>query len=345
MPDITVVIPSYNRGEYISEALDSVLMQKTDYDYKIIIADDCSSDNTSEIVENYIKKYPDKITFLKADKNQKLYKNVLRAYEITKTDYFCVLDADDFWIDEHKIQKALDFLEKHKDFTIYATNTLIQDKEGKRSHFNKSPQKDSTFEDYLDGKAALGCTLGGVFRNVIFKNGIPEKMQNLADPIYEQTFRGDSFRNLLHLHEGKAHLEPDYDGVYRTTPDGLWRSKPLLKRKIFNCHLYLSFYEYFDKKYPQLFKKAYEIFDEVNSDLSEYTIEQTQIEKELKELNLKFTKISDENKKFNLLSLKKSKRKQNAKNLAETKIIFKFDDLGAVGKNVCQLDKILKRKK
>ena len=112
MADITIIMPSYNKEKYIAEALDSVFMQETSYNYHIVVADDCSSDKTVEIVRQYQEKYPDKITLLTSDKNQKLYKNILRAYEITKTDYFCVLDPDDYWIDKHKIQKALRLIEQ-----------------------------------------------------------------------------------------------------------------------------------------------------------------------------------------------------------------------------------------
>ena len=89
---LSILMPSYNKGRYIEEALESILMQETDYEYQIIIADDCSTDNTIDIVKSYQDKYSNKIVFLESDKNQGLYKNILRAYQITKTDYFCVLE-------------------------------------------------------------------------------------------------------------------------------------------------------------------------------------------------------------------------------------------------------------
>ena len=223
MANITIIMPSYNRGEYIAEALDSVFMQETNYDYQIIVADDCSTDKSVEIVKQYQKKYPNKIILLTSEKNQKLYRNILRAYEITKTDYFCVLDPDDFWIDKHKIQRALDFLEKNKEFTIYSTDT----------------------------------TTGSIFRNVIFKNGIPEKMKNLECSSQEVSFRGDSFRNIIHLHEGKAHCVPDVDGVYRITNNGIWQSLSELEQNLQNAVMFKDFWLYFDKKYPELLVHSY----------------------------------------------------------------------------------------
>ena len=76
MADLTIIIPSYNKADYISQAFDSIFAQKTTYDYKIIVADDCSYDGTVDIVKQYQEKYPDKIILLTSDKNQKLYKNI-----------------------------------------------------------------------------------------------------------------------------------------------------------------------------------------------------------------------------------------------------------------------------
>lgn len=268
MSDITIIMASYNKENYIAEALDSVFMQETDYDYHIIIADDCSTDRTLEIVNSYQERYPNKITLLTSEKNQKLYKNVLRAYEITKTNYFCVLDPDDYWVDKKKIQKALDFLEQNKDFTIYVTDTKMLFSDGIIKDFIKRDKcVDSTFEDYLSNKAALGCTLGSVFRNVVFKNGIPEKMRNLVSESAEYSFRGDSFRNAIHLYYGKSHCVPESDSVYRVTDDGIWQGISGLEQEILNTNFFKDLWLYFDKKYPELLITSYRKAQKIKHDL------------------------------------------------------------------------------
>ena len=261
MVDITIIMPTYNKEKYIAEALDSVFMQETAYSYQIIITDDCSNDATLNIVKEYQEKYPDKIILLPSEVNQKLYKNILRAYSITKTDYFCVLDPDDYWTDKFKIQKALDFLENNKDFTIYATATMQIFADGTQQKMQSSDTiVDSDFNDFINQRAKLGCTLGAIFRNVIFKNGIPEKMLNITSPSQERSFRADSFRNAIHIHEGKAHYVPEFDAMYRITEEGIWQGTTEFAQNIVNANIYKDLFEYFDCENPELLQFAYKLF-------------------------------------------------------------------------------------
>ena len=146
-------------------------MQETTYSYTIIIADDCSTDKTLEIAEEYRKAYPHIITIMTSEKNQKIYKNTLRAYTTITTKYFCVLDPDDFWIDTKKIQKALDFLETNRDYTIYTGNTQVQYQDkGVQNYIGCNESKTSTFLDYLKSQSIAGHTSSCVFRNIVFNN-------------------------------------------------------------------------------------------------------------------------------------------------------------------------------
>ena len=189
---------------------------------------------------------------------------------MTKTDYFCVLDPDDFWIDEYKIQKALDFLEKNKEYTIYVTDTMLQHPDGRREKYIKRKRvTDSDFQGFLNKKAALGCTLGSVYRNVIFKNGLPEKMTVPISETSYKTFRGDAFRNAVHLHEGKAHCVPFEDAVYRVTEEGLWMGSSKFSQGILTASLNRDLWLYYDKKYPQFLLKSYLAFNSVKDLLAD----------------------------------------------------------------------------
>lgn len=272
--DLTIIMPSYNMGEYISEALDSIFMQKTSYSYQIIVADDCSDDNTIEIVKSYQSKYPNKITLLTSETNQKLYRNVLRAYAITKTPYFCVLDPDDYYLNENFLQKALDFLNQNEDYTIYMSNVYKKMPDGSLEKYFDIEQDyiNVDFQDYINGRSIFSQTSGCVYRNVIFKDGVPEKLLNPPEKSWETSFRGDAFRNVLHIFYGRAHISKDCDTVYRITDKGIWQGMCQIKRDVLNTFIFRDLFTYFDEKYLKLFtyslgffnKACGEFFDEID---------------------------------------------------------------------------------
>lgn len=262
-PTLTIIMPTYNKKQYIGEALDSIFMQKTTYNYEIIVADDASNDGTLDIVQSYSLKYPNKIKLLESKANQKLFKNILRAYAATKTDYFCVLDPDDYWIDEEKIQKALNFLEENRDFTIYTANTNMLYSNGTTKQYITARTKVSDFKDYLQGRVLLGHTSSCVFRNVIFKDALPSKLTKLECESNEVSFRGDSFRNLIHIHKGKAFFQPEIDSVYRITQEGIWQSLDDFKQMLINCIFHKDMWLFFDKEHIELLRNSYKTYQKM----------------------------------------------------------------------------------
>lgn len=251
-------MPTYNRGAYIREALDSVLMQESSYPYEIIIADDCSTDDSLKIAQEYQARNPNKIKILPSSSNQKLFKNIVRVYADLKSDYFCILDPDDFWTDKHKIQKALDFLESHKDFTAYFGNTAYQyeiddDAQGERPdfYFKHDTPFEWNFEEFLKGKSMFGHTSSVIYRNVFFKNGLPPILAN-AKGTQEISFRADSFRNFAHLSKGKSYYSGERDSVYRIVSSGIWTSLDLYERTFIGSIFYKDMWFYFDKQYLEM---------------------------------------------------------------------------------------------
>lgn len=125
---LTSIIFTYNHENSIAKCIDSILEQKTTYPYEIHIWDDCSTDKTSEICRKYAAQYPDKIKLTVQKKNTfcgpYLEMQSLAAIKAIKTPYFCIIDGDDYWCDESKIQIALDFLEAHPEYNGFAHDTL-----------------------------------------------------------------------------------------------------------------------------------------------------------------------------------------------------------------------------
>jgi glycosyltransferase involved in cell wall biosynthesis len=115
-PLVSVAVPVYNQGTYIAKALDSILLQKTDFDIEIVIGDDYSYDNTREILEVFKLKYPDKIKLILAKKNQGVFQNAFDIYKNCLGKYIAILEGDDLWTYENKLQKQFEFLENNPEY-------------------------------------------------------------------------------------------------------------------------------------------------------------------------------------------------------------------------------------
>ncbi len=109
----TMVIIAYNQLDYIEKTINSVLSQKVNFKYKIIIADDGSTDGTSEIVKKYAKKYPEIITPLIREENLGCPDNLFYARHLINTEYWAILEGDDYLTDSNKLQMQFDIMNKN----------------------------------------------------------------------------------------------------------------------------------------------------------------------------------------------------------------------------------------
>ncbi|MBQ7484325.1 MAG: glycosyltransferase [Bacteroidaceae bacterium] len=122
---VSVVVITYNQEEYIARALDSILMQKCSIPFEIIIGEDCSTDRTGEICARYAKQYPDKITLFRNSPNKGLLNNYFDCILACKGKYVADCAGDDFWVDEHKIEKLYTLMEQHPDVTMAHTGYAV----------------------------------------------------------------------------------------------------------------------------------------------------------------------------------------------------------------------------
>lgn len=128
-PILSIYVSVYNHKNYIKEALNSILMQKTDYEYEVLVGDDASTDGTTEILKEYEKKYPSKFTMILREKNinDSDTNNFMDLQRRCRGKYMICLEGDDYWTDERKIDKQIDFLENHPDYIAVAHNCVVVD--------------------------------------------------------------------------------------------------------------------------------------------------------------------------------------------------------------------------
>lgn len=121
---VSVIMITYNHERFIKKAIDSVLMQKMNFSYELIIADDCSPDNTQDIIREYMKSNDNIVPILRK-KNIGISLNVLDAIEHATGEYIAFLEGDDYWIGENKLQKQIDFLDNNREYVSISAESMV----------------------------------------------------------------------------------------------------------------------------------------------------------------------------------------------------------------------------
>lgn len=252
---ITVIMSSYNQSEFIEKAINSVLKQRVNCYFQLIITDDCSIDDSLNIIHKYKKQNTELIQILISKSNCGYLSNILKAVQLLETEYFCLLDADDYWIDNLFLQKAVDFLEAHKDFTIYSSNCMMLYENKTEKPFIESNVKEAVFNfnDLLKNNAIITQTAGTVFRNAVYNKGIPKIIKEAINTPSEPSFRDDTSRYIMHLCKGNAFFKNEITAVYRIHHNGIWAKASTFQKLLRSCVQFYDLGCYFNHKFDSYF--------------------------------------------------------------------------------------------
>lgn len=112
---VSIICTNYNKGDWVREAIDSFLNQKTNFDFEIIIIDDASTDHSYEIIQEYQNKFPEKVRTFRNEVNLGITRTWKKVCQEAKGQYIARCDSDDFWTDSLKLQKQVDLLDASTD--------------------------------------------------------------------------------------------------------------------------------------------------------------------------------------------------------------------------------------
>jgi len=143
-PLVSIICRTYNHEKYISEAIESFLMQKTDFPIEIIIYDDASTDNNANIIGKYKKKYPSIIRPIYQKENQHskgFNRSVRLIYSKAKGKFIASCEGDDYWTDPYKLKKQVEFLEQNTNYIATAHNVRVIDKNNELVSDKLNPYK------------------------------------------------------------------------------------------------------------------------------------------------------------------------------------------------------------
>lgn len=228
-PLVSITCITYNHEMFISQTLESFLMQKTNFPFEILVGEDCSTDNTRSIIQEYCKKYPDILTLVTSEKNVGARKNGIRIRERAKGKYIAMCEGDDFWTDPFKLQKQVDFLESSPDYVMCCHYSKVIDENGETIYLDPNPVPlEYSYEDILVGKRKETRTA-----TILVRNG--EHIRNLGNmEWFMKSHGGDVFFRLFatQVSKGKIFVIPEVMSCYRHHPGGIWsRIDPKVKKK------------------------------------------------------------------------------------------------------------------
>lgn len=212
---ISVCIITYNQKNFISDAIESALKQQTSFKYELVISDDCSTDGTYELCLGYQQKYPDIIRLKRNLSNQGMNRNWLNAIDSCSGKYLALCEGDDYWCDEYKLQKQVDFLEANPIYAI-AFHRVFERKHDKLTLSNLILSDEAKTYSLFDlSKGNLIQTASVVFRKSAFPVNLPlDKFYALPAVDYPIFMTVGKAGKIKYMHEAMA--------VYRRHDGGVW---------------------------------------------------------------------------------------------------------------------------
>jgi glycosyltransferase involved in cell wall biosynthesis len=243
---------TYNHEQYIKAAIDSVLMQKTNFDFHLFIGDDCSTDNTRQIINYYAIKYPDKITLYTYKHNIGATQNgqiIYKACFDSGAKYIAVLEGDDYWTDPNKLQKQVDLLEANKDKSLVCTQYAILNEKSTKTvpyepiadWFNEYPNAPYilTKDNFLNPYFLKTCTV--LFRRDVFLEHLHK--------ISSFKYFSDVFLFSFCFLKGQGLLIKDCTAVYRVHDGGIWSLKSDLEKQRLNYFMFREMNNYYSGRF------------------------------------------------------------------------------------------------
>lgn len=266
-PLVSIFCVSYNHEQFIAQALDGFVMQKTNFDYEIVISDDCSTDNTKSIINEYIKKYPKLFKDVSPRKNLGMQKNWLHTLNACTGKYIALCEGDDYWTDANKLQKQVDFMEQHEDcaLTYHPVNVVCVDGEYKYPY--DKPKTMATTKDLILSHFIPTCS-------ILFKQ-IPIPIKEFK--ILKKISGLDVALELLISLHGNFYLLNEKMATYQQHSSSVTKQKikitkhkkliikEILFLKKFNKHTHFKYNNELTQKIKNLFFYNIKLQDETNN--------------------------------------------------------------------------------
>jgi glycosyltransferase involved in cell wall biosynthesis len=237
---ISVAMITYNQEAFIAQAIDSVLAQKANFDYELVIGEDCSTDGTRSIVMGVHRHHPERVRPLLREQNIGALRNFTQTLEACRGQYVAFLEGDDYWMSPDKLQKQVDFLDKHPDRAMccHRVRLLGKTNAAEADVFPSLPAGPYALEDLLK----LNFVMTGSM--VLRRDLVPQ----LPSWFFGMKM-GDWPLWAMVARHGKIELLDDVMSAYRIHEGGIWSSLPWPTRVRETARMLRAVNEHFGRAY------------------------------------------------------------------------------------------------
>ena len=223
---VSIICNTYNHENYIAEAIESFLAQKTNFKYEILIHDDASTDKTAEIIRGYEVSFPDiiKPIYQKENQHSKATEGIRvgwinRARATGK--YYALCEGDDYWSNSAKLQEQVDYMEGHPECSVCVHAAISVDAKTKKKIGEKRPDKhdrEFSIEEVIEGGGGLFATNSLLYRR---------DLGDIRPDFYYKNITPFSDYQLMILLSliGTVHYVDKFMSIYRTNVPGSWTSR------------------------------------------------------------------------------------------------------------------------
>jgi glycosyltransferase involved in cell wall biosynthesis len=245
-PLVSVAMITYGHEAYLKQAIESVLMQECDFEVELILANDCSPDNTDSIVEKILHTHPKAhwIKYTKHQPNKGIALNFAWTLANGNGKYIAICEGDDYWTDSKKLQKQIDFLENHKEYSMACNSSSEIDENGKEYKVAKRN------EDIINLALVLKegwfiRTASIIFRKEAIKNGFPD--------FFFTAYSTDYILQVMILKTGLCKYFPEVMSAYRNHQGGISQAnkKKQIERWITKLELLENINNFTKNEYQQ----------------------------------------------------------------------------------------------
>lgn len=219
---VSAMILTYNHERFIGQAIEGFLIQKTNFPCELVIAEDCSTDGTRDVIRRYWEKHPDRIRVLLNRRNIGASPTVARAYQACRGQYVAMVEGDDYWTAPDKLQRQADLLDRHPEYAMcFHSVQMVWDDGSREPVLYRPPQvKDRyTLRDLMKSNFIGSCA--AMYRRGVFG---PHPLWYHIMPV------GDWCQHILHAQHGDIGYIDEPMAVYRQHSGGVYSARPAVYR-------------------------------------------------------------------------------------------------------------------